>query len=322
MEERLERYTAMEYPVDLFGFSNEEGDGCVAAFVDFEGVKGIGDTFEDAYVNAKELLESEIRRRLEKGETIPMPSPQENRRHQEALQAYNKKDHATAFALWLKEAEQLNTQAMVNIATLYAQGLGCARDMDTAIYWFKKASYLGNSSASYNLGRLYESGLFVPESRQDALYHYRLAAKREHSGAQFNLAMLLENEAIAEAFGWMLKAAYNGHPAAQESITHASNAELSAKEPLNGEFRSLDAASQADFILTLIDEKVKPALAMDGGNIEFVDMGIATAGNTVEVKLHYLGACSGCQLSSTSTADMILRLFEEAVDKNIRLYLW
>jgi len=44
MEELLERYTTMEYPVDLFGFSNEEGDGCMAAFVDFEEIKGVGAT--------------------------------------------------------------------------------------------------------------------------------------------------------------------------------------------------------------------------------------------------------------------------------------
>lgn len=321
MEEQLERYSTMEYPVDLFGFSNEEGDGCMASFIDFENIKGVGDTFEDAYIQAKELLHDELKRRLESGETIPMPSPRENQRHQEALNAYNKKDHATAFRLWSQEAELLNTQAMVNVATLYAQGLGCTKDMDKAIHWFKKASYFGNSSAAFNLGRLYENGLFVEESKEDAIYYYRLAAKWEHSGAQFNLAILLEKENIGEAMGWMIKAAYSANPAAQELITNASNAALYEDAPLNGEFRALSEEGQAASILDMIDERIKPMLAVDGGSIEFVGMNVTMDG-TVEIMLHYLGACAGCQLGSTSTADMILGTFEETIDKKIRLYLW
>ncbi len=321
MEEQLERYTTMEYPVDLFGFSNEEGDGCMAAFVDFEEIKGVGDTFEEAYIQAKELLNDELRRRLEKGEMIPMPSPRENLRHQEALNAYNKKDHATAFKLWSEEAELLNTQAMVNIATLYAQGLGCTKDMDKAIHWFKKASYFGNSSAAFNLGRLYENGLFVDENKEEAVYYYRLAAKRGHTGAQFNLAILLEKSDIAEAMGWMIKAAYNGNTAAQELITNASNAELYEEAPLNGEFRSLDDEGQTAYVMDVIDDRIKPMLAVDGGSIEFVSLNTSTEGN-VEIMLHYLGACAGCQLGSTSTADIILKTFEEQIDKKIRLYLW
>jgi len=210
---------------------------------------------------------------------------------------------------------------MVNIATLYAQGLGCERDMDKAIHWFKKASYFGNSSAAFNLGRLYENGLFVEESKADAVYYYRLAARREHSGAQFNLAILLEKEDIVESMGWMIKAAYNAHPAAQELITNASNAALYEDSPLNGEFRSLDDEAQTAYVLDIIDERIKPMLAVDGGSIEFVGLKTATDG-TVEIMLHYLGACSGCQLSSTSTADIILKTFEDSVDKRIRLYLW
>lgn len=40
-----------------------------------------------------------------------------------------------------------------------------------------------------------------------------------------------------------------------------------------------------------------------------------------QVWLNYLGACSGCHLGSTSTADMLLQHFESLIDKNIVLYL-
>ncbi len=37
-----------KYLLDYYGFSNEDGDGCMAVFVDFPDVKGLGDTFEES----------------------------------------------------------------------------------------------------------------------------------------------------------------------------------------------------------------------------------------------------------------------------------
>ncbi len=320
MDAQLAYYTALDYPKDFFGFSNEEGDGCVCAYIDFD-IKGVGDTFEEAYEDAQKLLEKEIKRRLEKGENVPLPTPQDTTRHNEALQAYQKKDHYTAFKLWQQEADLFNTQAMVNIATLYAQGLGVARDMDKAIAWFKKASYFGNSTAAFNLGRLYENGLYVAESRDEAVYYYRLAAKREHSAAQYNLALLLEKEAIAEAMKWMIKAAYNGNTQAQSLITNASNADLGAPITLNGAFRSMEPAKQEEKVQAIVEDEIIPKLALDGGSIELVGMNITTEG-VVEIMMHYLGSCAGCALGSTTTADMILKTFEDAIDRRVRIYLW
>lgn len=320
MDALLEHYNAIDYPKDFFGFSNEEGDGCVCAYIDFD-IKGMGDTFEEAYEDAQELLTKEIKRRLEKGEPIPMPTPQDSTRHHEALQAYQKKDHYTAFKLWMEEAETFNTQAMVNIATLYAQGLGVVKDMDKAIFWFKKASYFGNASAAFNLGRLYENGLFVPESPKEAIYYYRMAAKREHSGAQYNLALMLEKEDINEGMGWMIRAAYSGNQQAQNLITNASNADLSDESPLNGEFRSLDPEKMEERVQEILAAHIMPALAADGGSVELAGCKMTTEG-IVEIMLHYLGSCAGCALGGSTTADMILKTFEREIDRRVRIYLW
>ena len=51
-----------------------------------------------------------------------------------------------------------------------------------------------------------------------------------------------------------------------------------------------------------ITEKIRPALVMDGGNIEFVDY----KDGVVEVKL--LGACHGCPMASI-TLKSVLALF-------------
>ena len=68
----------------------------------------------------------------------------------------------------------------------------------------------------------------------------------------------------------------------------------------------------------MIEAKIKPMLEGDNGGIELINY---VPGNVPQVWLHYLGACSGCHLGSTSTADMVLKEFENLIDKNIVLYL-
>jgi NifU-like protein len=61
----------------------------------------------------------------------------------------------------------------------------------------------------------------------------------------------------------------------------------------------------------VLDEKVRPALSKDGGNLEVVDMRIA--GATTEVHISYQGACRGCPSAATGT----LALIEEALRKDL-----
>ncbi len=62
-----------------------------------------------------------------------------------------------------------------------------------------------------------------------------------------------------------------------------------------------------DQIKQVIEEKIRPALQMDGGDIEFVAM----AGNTVQVRLR--GACSGCPSAAMTLQMGVYRLLKEAV---------
>ena len=60
-------------------------------------------------------------------------------------------------------------------------------------------------------------------------------------------------------------------------------------------------------IKKVIEEKIRPALQMDGGDIEFVGMD----GNTVKVRLQ--GACSGCPSAAMTLQMGVYRLLKEAV---------
>ena len=59
-------------------------------------------------------------------------------------------------------------------------------------------------------------------------------------------------------------------------------------------------------IYDLIEERVKPAVAMDGGDVEFVRFD--DSNGTVYVSMH--GSCSGCPSSSATLKDGILRMLQ------------
>lgn len=59
-------------------------------------------------------------------------------------------------------------------------------------------------------------------------------------------------------------------------------------------------------IVELIDEEVRPALAQDGGDVQFVGL---TADNVVQLRL--IGACSSCPSSTATLAFGIERLLVE-----------
>ncbi len=61
-------------------------------------------------------------------------------------------------------------------------------------------------------------------------------------------------------------------------------------------------------IKKIIKEKIRPALVMDGGNIEYVDY---TDDGTVKVKL--LGACHGCPLSAITLKSMVEETLKEYI---------
>ena len=103
---------------------------------------------------------------------------------------------------------------------------------------------------------------------------------------------------------------------AQEIITYVSNAGID--QNYNEIFRSLDVEKQKALVENMIETKIKPTLEADSGGIELVNY---IPGEVPQVWLNYLGACSGCHLGSTSTADMLLDQFEALIDKNVVLYL-
>lgn len=295
------------YELDYLGFSNEDGDGCVAVFVDFPDVKGIGDTFEEAREDAHERLELYFKRQEKRMSTT----------FEQGVQAYESKQFNEAYSLFTDAASKDNANAMVNLAVMTMQGRGCARDIEGAKQWFVQAAEKGNKHAMMSLAQIMEKGLDGKADEAAALGFYRAAADRGHVDAQCKAGVILrEKGEKVQAMQYLIAAAHNNNSQAQEIITYISNKDLAAT--LNQPFRSLPPEKQRLLVMQVIDQKIRPTLEADNGGVELLNY---VPGETPQIWLNYLGACSGCHLGSTSTADMLLDAFEELIDKNVVLYL-
>ena len=81
--------------------------------------------------------------------------------YQKGLDAYTKKDYATALREWKPLAEQGNARAQHNLGQMYRRGDGVPQDDKTAVKWYRLAAEQGLARAQYNLGQMYAFGTGV-----------------------------------------------------------------------------------------------------------------------------------------------------------------
>ncbi len=295
-----------KYALDYYGFSNEDGDGCMAVFVDFPDIKGVGDTYEEAQTDAYEQLENYFKTKdRDMTETF-----------EKAIEAFETKHFDVAYGLFEQAAER-DPKAMLNLAMMHMKGMGCTQSDSEAKLWLERAADEGNAQALYSLAVMYEKGLNATSDSDKALEYYAKAADEGHVEAQLKAGMLYRQKGkVSEAMRYLITAAHNNNEQAQGIITFVSNASLTTE--LNKPFRLLDAKQQTVLVEDMIEKKIRPTLEADSGGITLVNY---IPGETPQIWLNYLGACSGCHLGSTSTADMLLDQFETLIDKNVVLYL-
>ena len=82
-------------------------------------------------------------------------------------------------------------------------------------------------------------------------------------------------------------------------------------------FSELGLIQKHRAVETVLDEKVRPNLLRDGGNLEVVDM--KTAEGITEVYIRYMGACKGCPSASTGTLSYIEDFLKAELDPAIRV---
>lgn len=131
-----------------------------------------------------------------------------------------------ALVQYRKAAELGNAHAMRNLAILYENGQGTARDYGEAMLWFRKAADLGNGLAMNNIGVLYRFGRGVEQDFAAALEWYHKAADRGVTVAMRNIGDFHHNafgvkQDYEQALAWYRKSADAGDVPALTSIGYA-----------------------------------------------------------------------------------------------------
>jgi NifU-like protein len=84
-----------------------------------------------------------------------------------------------------------------------------------------------------------------------------------------------------------------------------------------GDFASKNLIQKHRAIENVLDKKIRPALAADGGSMEIVD--IREAEGIISVYIRYLGACKGCISSTKGTLQFIENMLHRELAENIRV---
>jgi len=84
-----------------------------------------------------------------------------------------------------------------------------------------------------------------------------------------------------------------------------------------GDFTAKNLIQKHRAIEKVLDDKIRPALAADGGSMEIVD--IRESEGTISVYIRYLGACRGCISSTKGTLQFIENMLRQELAENIRV---
>jgi TPR repeat protein len=132
-------------------------------------------------------------------------------------------DYSKALELWRVSADEGDRQAQFELAWLYMNGLGTAKNVEKAAEYFGKAAEQGQIEAQHKLGQLYLEGQGVPQDDAEAAKWLKAAALQGYGESQLLLGQLyLGSEGfeinLLEADTWLTMAAKQGVAGATKAL--------------------------------------------------------------------------------------------------------
>jgi TPR repeat protein len=105
----------------------------------------------------------------------------------DAEAAYNRKDYAKAVELWRPLAEQRNPIAQFKLGEMYLDGIGVAKDCDSAFLWLRLSAVQENAHAQHLLAMTYMLGSCALVNLAKATYWQTKSANHGLPDAQLSL---------------------------------------------------------------------------------------------------------------------------------------
>ncbi|MGO8916182.1 MAG: tetratricopeptide repeat protein, partial [Stellaceae bacterium] len=97
---------------------------------------------------------------------------------------------AVAAACFLVAAQAGNRAAQFDMGAMYDNGRGVAKDVASAVMWYRRAAEQGDGRAAYALGLIYQEGGAVPTDRREALKWFLTAERDGIAAAKGKIAAL------------------------------------------------------------------------------------------------------------------------------------
>jgi len=119
-----------------------------------------------------------------------------------------------------KQGISSSSHEQLILGYLNYHGMGCNKNMNEAVRWFRLAAEQGNSPAQQLLGECYENGEGVDQDIAEAMKWYRLSADEGNPIAQYQLGLRYQygrgvDLDLGEGLKWHRIAADQGYFAAQ-----------------------------------------------------------------------------------------------------------
>jgi TPR repeat protein len=112
---------------------------------------------------------------------VPAGAQSLEERMKSAAGAYERKDFATAIAVWRPLAEAGNAEAQTLLGAMYWSGEGVARDHKEAAKWYLRAADKGYARAQNDIGFMYGFGEGVPPKDNVQAYKWLSLAVRNYT---------------------------------------------------------------------------------------------------------------------------------------------
>ncbi|WP_310151668.1 tetratricopeptide repeat protein [Bosea sp. BE125] len=96
----------------------------------------------------------------------------------EAWDAYQRDDYATALRLWRVQSDKGDVAAPAHIGDLYLQGSGVSESRAEAFKWYRLSAERGFARAQSYIGDMYRSGNGTRQDKAQAVLWYRKAAEQ------------------------------------------------------------------------------------------------------------------------------------------------
>ncbi|MEP3436737.1 MAG: tetratricopeptide repeat protein [Hoeflea sp.] len=176
-----------------------------------------------------------------------------------AFGAFQRGYYLTAMELALPRAQLGDPAAQTLVAELFAAGLGVARSMDDAAFWYGQAAEGGDASAQFKYGVMLLEGRYVEADKARAEELMKKAADAGNAFAQFNHAQVLVSQkpgdaGILEALPYFEKAADQGVPDAQYALAQIYSNTVGVPEEKRARAREfMEKAARAGFDTAQLD---------------------------------------------------------------------